>query len=102
MRVWVGKQGSIIKVSSNNYSLDIYYHIDHRKTITYPNFTEITNVDGSFYYILPHTRSESRSQEEGISGRSEHLGGSKWTEGKNVRFNRSSKHGAGRINAKLF
>lgn len=73
MRVWVGKQGSIIKVRSNNYSLDIYYHIDHRTTITYPNFTEITNVDGSFYYILPHTRSESRSQEEGISGRSEHL-----------------------------
>lgn len=73
MRVWVGKQGSIIKVSSNNYSLDMYYHIDHRTTITYPNFTEITNVDGSFYYILPHTRSESRSQEEGISGRSEHL-----------------------------
>lgn len=51
----------------------MYYHIDHRTTITYPNFTEITNVDGSFYYILPHTRSESRSQEEGISGRSEHL-----------------------------
>lgn len=51
----------------------MYYHIDHRTTITYPNFTEITNVDGSFYYILPHTRSESRSQEEGISRRSEHL-----------------------------